>query len=268
MWPVAATIPEWVPLVGGAPLFTYGLLLGLALVAGYRVAMTLAAPALGTSAPRLVLLSTGIVGAVGARLLPSLFDDGHDGEGLLTSGGVAYGGLLGGLAGLLASARLLKVSATLMVDAAVVGAALGLGVVRLGCLLHGCDYGLAAAGPLALVYPPWDGPHPTALVHSAGGAVVPVQALESLVGFGLFSAGLAGWGRLRPGWLGLGFFGLYSVARFGLEAIRGDADRGVDPLGVGLSTAQVTAATVFLACAALVALDGSPKKQPDSKKGA
>lgn len=153
----------------------------------------------------------------------------------LTGGFVFYGGLLGALGAVWLFCRCRKVSFAALTADLVPAVPLFHAFGRVGCLLAGCCYGIAApAGCWGVT---------SALVGET--VLVPVQLYESLGCFLLFLL----LDRLaRRGWLGdrllAVYLCLYALLRFGLEFLRGDAARGF--LGP-LSTSQVLALVTFAA---------------------
>jgi len=126
---------------------------------------------------------------------------------ILGPGGVFYGGLLGALGAATLSAKIGHVKLAKVLD---IGAYIGLAsqsINRIGCYCAGCCYGIT-------------------LSH---GTQLPVQLFESGFCFAVLVAFLI----VRPErrWPGLPLFPvfltIYSVGRFMLEFLRGDASRGV-----------------------------------------
>ena len=125
------------------------------------------------------------------------------------------------------------------------GVALPLGhaIGRLGCLAAGCCYGRHTALPWGISLAGDPSRHPT-------------QVYESLACFAIagivarFGLPLVRDGRWRRGAAFLLYVALYALARFGVEALRGD-DRGGSWLG--LSPSQ-WGAFILLAAAAVLSL--------------
>jgi len=169
-------------------------------------------------------------------------------------GRAAYGGLIFGV--VLPALYLRRVGASVgaFLDRVSVGTGLTFLLVRTGCFLEGCDYGTPTAAPWGVRFPP--GSY-AATAHAwqrwvAVGArslpVHPTQLYEAAVG--ALGAAVA-WAvlrrrRVRDGAAFLAFLGVYAAGRFGVELLRGDAERG--RYGA-LSTGQV----VSLALLVLVA---------------
>lgn len=270
MRPYFIQFPEWLPLVGGQPLYAYGTMLGISFVIGWVLCVELCKrDRMDLVAVSRVLFTVVLSAVLGARLMhfctaPDVqwsvieffrFSDG---------GMVAYGGMIAAALSSWIAAHRLKLNWWTFGDNAIPGLSLGLGVTRIGCFLFGCDYGSVSVGTLSLVYPRWDlsdviqrmspayTAHHGALedIFHAGAtgfshAVHPTQLYESLVGFVLFAALLL----RRPyvqfrGELILLFFGGYGIARFFIELFRGDADRGLNVWGSGLSPSQLISITV------------------------
>lgn len=118
------------------------------------------------------------------------------------------------------------------------------GLGRVGCFLAGCCHG----GPTDL---PWGVRFPGVVVppELRGIPVHPTQLYEAAFDFLLFAA-LWIWApnRKRPGSLALAYFLAYPVARFAIELVRGDPERGF-VLGGLLSTSQALCVAIFAAAA-------------------
>ncbi len=130
--------------------------------------------------------------------------------------------------------------------------ALGQGIGRIGCFMAGDDYGSPTRLPWAVTFT-----HPDAA--RIGGAPLgvplhPVQLYESVVCFGIF--GLLVWLTRRRKFVGeiiLSYALLYAVARFLIEYVRGDTDRGF-VLGGLFSISQFLAILIFASCTVLFAV--------------
>ena len=163
MRPILFVFPEGLPGIGGVPVFSYGVMLGLSLVLGWYLTLHLSdrdGIARRTSAGAIVV---GIVMAMlGARGLHLAADPGSV-QGWssffeMDSGGlVAYGGYLGGLVGggLYMAITRAKVGYFRFVDHAAPAFALGLGITRIGCFLYGCDFGHRTESGLGVRFGRW-----------------------------------------------------------------------------------------------------------------
>ncbi len=246
------------PFGGGFPVYSYGVMLGLSFVVGWYLTLGLAKR---DGLPREPLANcyvlTAVAAVVGARLLyvatnPADFDSLGKVFEFRSGGMVAYGGFLGGFVGSFAYLRWKGLPLIPWADVAVPSLASGLLITRIGCYLFGCDFGrpLQADAPRWLQrlgeFPRWPddvlngagspafyqhvdglGLDPTA-THSL--PVHPTQLYEAATGLGLLVVLLLLRRRqLFRGQLFLSFTFLYGVARFLLEFLRDDAERGEVP---------------------------------------
>lgn len=140
---------------------------------------------------------------------------------LWRGGFVFYGGLIAATLVLWRFSRRHRASFGLLADTMVPGVALAHVFGRIGCFLAGCCYGYRTDLPWGVTFPPgseaWllDGP-----VH-------PTQLYEGLAELALFGLLL----RLRAhkrfhGEVLVAWVALYATARFFIEMVRGDAQRG------------------------------------------
>ncbi len=168
----------------------------------------------------------------------------------LQSAGDFYGGFLGALiASALFFFRHKDMYFWSIADLCAPAISLGQAVGRIGCFMAGDDYGKPTGVPWAVTFRDPD-------AAQIGGAPLgvplhPVQIYESLVCLVLFLL-LVRWSRSKrfDGEIILGYTFLYAIARFLLEYLRGDADRGF-LFGGALSTSQVIALLFICVSAAL-----------------
>lgn len=155
----------------------------------------------------------------------------------LTSAGDFYGGFIGGvLASVWFFSRHPSLSFWPLADLCAPAIALGQAIGRIGCLMAGDDYGSPTTRPWAVTFTDPD----AALVGGAplGVPLHPVQVYESMACLAIF--GVLVWLARRKtfdGQILLAYSVLYAVARFLLEFVRGDVDRGF-VFGGLLSTSQ------------------------------
>ena len=138
---------------------------------------------------------------------------------LMQGGFVFYGGLLGGLSGLLFCQHTLKIPVQPYVKVAMPCVPLAHSFGRIGCAWVGCCYGVPYDGPFSIVYT-------CSLFAPNHISLFPVQALESLLvlliaGILLLYINRYG-GRHSLRWYIL----LYAPVRFILECFRYDPERG------------------------------------------
>ena len=225
---------------------TYGVLLVVGLTLGLLTARS-RANATGLPGDRVLDLGLWVVlwGLVGSKVLLVLTEPGYLSSwrsvlGLVRAGGVFYGGLLGAMAAAAVLLHRWRLPALPLVDALVPSVALGHFFGRLGCFAAGCCYGSACGHCLSVTFS-------DAKAAELSGTPLhlplhPVQVYEA--GFNLLNYLLLAWlfrRRLRPGAVLAVYLITYGVARFGLEFLRGDPDRGF-VLGGLFSTSQLIAA--------------------------
>jgi phosphatidylglycerol:prolipoprotein diacylglycerol transferase len=230
-------------------------MLGVSLILGWQVMMALGKRAgiAGTVLADLYL-TAAITGLVGARAL-YVWTHGEEFTSIgqwfdLRGGGlVAYGGFIGGFLGAAVHARIARASLLRVGDAATPALMLGLFFTRLGCYLYGCDFGTrlpeSAPGWLKVLgrFPQWnEAEHglrgsPAYLHHmnvyglardsAFAFPVHPVQLYEGALGLALaFLAFKAFKRKSFDGQLFLGFTVLYGIARFLLDYLKDDPERG------------------------------------------
>ena len=239
---------------------TYGFLLALAFLLGLTVSAK-AALREGLDPSRIYDLGLylAVSALAGAKLLLFVTDFEYYLQNpsqifsleTLRSGGVYYGGFLAATAVGISYMWHHHLPVWKMTDVYAPGIALGQAIGRLGCFSAGCCYGKPTSSPLAVVFsnpysqetvgvPLMTPLHPTQLIEAAANALI----------------FLVLWLVLRKkrfdGQVFILYLVLYSVTRFLIEFIRGDADRGFLFNG-RLSTSQfisihlvIVAAVLFL----------------------
>jgi phosphatidylglycerol:prolipoprotein diacylglycerol transferase len=260
MHPRLITIPAFELFSSGFGPFTihtYGVLLAVAFLAGLFVVSWQARKA-GMDAGRITDMAVWVLiaGLLGAKLMLVVVEWDHyarnwrDLLSLLRSGGVFYGGLLGGIAVAWYYARRYKLPGWQTADVLAPGLILGQAIGRLGCFAAGCCYGKPASLPWAVTFTdvyaarevgtPMDTP-----LH-------PAQLYESLANFLIFLVLI--WLAPRKRFHGqviVGYVILYSGARFLLEFLRGDPSRGAF-FGGMLSTSQLIAILLLVGAAVVL----------------
>ncbi len=274
-------------LPGGAPVYAYGFLLGLAVVVGWNLSIVLAARD-GLDGARVawgagVIALLAILGSRALHLIVNPAEWARPAVWLDLRGGiVAYGGFLGGTLGAYLAFARTEAGFLGYADVLSPGVALGIGLTRIGCFLNGCDFGAPTARAWAVRFPrdrvlgpglpmEWS---PAWRQHFLSGAslsgervtaasswslpVHPTQLYESGLGLGLFVLLLA-LRRRRP-FPGVVFLALaagYGLGRAAIETFRDDAMRG---LVLGLPTSQFLGlATAALAILVAITLRGRPR---------
>lgn len=242
MFPILFEFPNWLPLIGGRALHTYGLMVAIAFLAGFMW-IRYESKRVGLDPKKMMDLSFYIVLAaiVGSRLLyvlasvpewwknPLVFFQFWEG------GLVFYGGLIGAVLMSLWYTRKHKIPFFTVADVVTPGIALGHAFGRLGCFSAGCCYGreVSSHSLLGVLFPhtkysiaPWDYyVYPTQLFEVAG---------ELLIFLILFFFRKH---KKFEGEVFLIYIILYPILRSVLEIFRGDKIRGFVIEGV-LSTSQ------------------------------
>jgi len=244
------------------PLYSYGVMLGLSLVVGWYLTLSLAKrDGLPQETMANCYVVTALAAIVGSRVLYVVtnLDEFHTTADMFKvrlGGLVAYGGFLGGYLGSWAFLKSKGIRLMPWADVAVPSLASGLMITRIGCYLFGCDFGkrLSDGSPQWLktmgTFPHWaagtvesgdgapafirhmeifkDGPlHAELTRTNASLPVHPTQIYESLVGLSLLSLLL--WQRRSQKFRGQIFFLFvfaYGYLRFLLEILRDDVERG------------------------------------------
>jgi phosphatidylglycerol:prolipoprotein diacylglycerol transferase len=244
--------------VGSFRLPTYGLLLAVGLVAAVWTAVRLGRRE-GLDAGRLLDFSTWlvVVGLLGAKVLMVLTDWNfyRESPGELFSwatveaGGVFYGGFVAATFFAVWYARVYHLPMLKVFDAYAPAVALGQSIGRLGCFAAGCDYGRPTASFLGVVFT-------SPVSHSVTGVPLriplhPTQVYESLATLGIFAILLWRYRhKTADGQIFVLYLVLYAVARFFIEFLRGDEDRGF-VLNHLLSTSQFIALLALITAAGL-----------------
>ena len=263
------------------PIYSYGVMLGLSLVVGWYLTLTLAER---DGLPKETMANCYVIVALSAvvasRLLyvatnPNEFDKFSEVYDLRKGGLVAYGGFIGGFLASWAYLSSQKIKLMPWADVAVPSLASGLLVTRIGCYLFGCDFGKrlpeTAPGWLKKIgtFPHWPentlsngGSGPEAFTRhmdlfrgtplgaevvrtNASLPVHPTQLYESLTG--LFLLSLLLWQRKNQKFRGQIFFLFtfaYGAIRFALEVLRDDTQRG--SFGPALSEHWLIAGSLLL----------------------
>jgi len=234
--------------IGTFPITTYGIFLAVGMLLALFAASRLAARD-GLPKERIYDLGLWVLvgGLVGSKLLMLIVEPGVNVFTLdfLRSGGVYYGGFLGGFLALVVLIRFYKLPFWKVADALAPGVALGQSFGRQGCFAAGCCWGK-----------PTDwfwGVHFTEKGHEYTGVPMygpsnedlylhPTQLIESFTMLAVF--GLLVWLHRRKkfdGQILIAYGIIYSIFRFSIEFIRDDP-RG-DLWGLttltGFSTSQM-----------------------------
>ena len=244
---------------GSFRLPTYGTLFALGLIAAIYTVVRLGRRE-NLDPGRLLDFSTWllIVGLVGAKVLMILTDWSFYRDNpseifswtIFQAGGVFYGGFVAAVFFAIWYIRVYRLPLLKVFDVYAPGIALAQSVGRLGCFSAGCDYGKATTSFLGVTF---TNPIANELTGvPLGIRIYPTQVFESLATFAIF--GILLWRYRRKAYDGQIFviyLSLYAVARFFIEFLRGDEDRGF-VFNHLLSTSQFIAILALIAAAAMV----------------
>lgn len=164
---------------------------------------------------------------------------------LLPSGLVFFGGLIGGIFGVIIGAKFAKVTISDVCEIFLPYIPLGHAIGRVGCLLAGCCYGIEYDGFLAVYYP-----NAVSGISQDTGHF-PVQLTEVFVNL-MICIILIHFSKKAHQKLDCLFvyLSLYSCTRFLLEFLRGDTERG----SFGAFSTSQWISLLLLACSATYAL--------------
>jgi phosphatidylglycerol:prolipoprotein diacylglycerol transferase len=266
--PQAALIgAKWMQLSitkSGIPVFGYGFMMFV----GFSTAAWLAA----RRAPRIgqppdviwdMMMWALVPGLIGARITYLLQNwqqvfGGKSGADYLISfislwdGGIVfYGGVFGGIAGILIYSRLRRVNPIALFDVLAPSLFVGEGFGRIGCFLYGCCFGRACSLPWAVQFPPdsltFEKLMERQVIAPDALATIPLhptQIYSSIMAFILASI-LTWFFRHRPfdgSVLALGWI-LYPINRYVLETLRDDEP---GRLGTSFTFSQLTSIVLVI----------------------
>jgi phosphatidylglycerol---prolipoprotein diacylglyceryl transferase len=254
MFPNLFTIPEWVPLIGGAPITSFGVMMFFSFLAGgFSMRPIMKEKGMDPERAWDVVFMGVIGGVLGAKIYYVLlhFDQtAADPLGMIFSRGgmVWYGGFFGATALIVWDTRRAGIPVPKMADIVAAPLALGYAVGRIGCFLVGDDWGRPTDLPWGIRFP--RGIPATTVTNiereygitvdpalvAKYGEVVPVHPTQ------LYEVGLSLifffvlW-RLRKhghrtGWLFMLWLVLAGAERFFVEIFRVKDDRFFGPLSV------------------------------------
>ncbi len=142
---------------------------------------------------------------------------------------VFYGGLIGGISGLILYCRMFKTPLLPLLDIGAVAIPMAHAIGRIGCLFGGCCWGSATtkSNPLAVIYPTYPIEGFQGITAPVGTPVWNVPLLEAGFLTILFIINLIVFIRSkRLGVCCMIYLFFYGIWRFFIEYIRGDAIRG------------------------------------------
>lgn len=247
MYPILFRLPDWVPILGGDPITTFGVMMFLAFVTGGLVLRSELERMKfeGERAWDFVFMAV-VGGLIGAKLYYVLLNaDQLQVQGIsfvFSRGGMVwYGGFLLAAALVLFEVRRSPIPMRHVLDASAPALALAYAVGRIGCFLVGDDYGRPTDSWVGIAFPNGAPPSTVAnLQNQFGieidpaliakyGEVLPVHptqlyevGMSTLIFFVLWSLR----GRGRPvGWIFALWLTLAGIERFIVEIYRAKDDR-------------------------------------------
>ena len=234
--------------VGDFPIRAYGLILSLSIILATGVAYFLAKQD-GRWHNHIVDIGiySGIAGVVGARLWDVFFFDWayyshHLSEIFYVwQGGMAIqGGIVFGVGAGIIYAKRHKIDILALADIVAPAIILGQAIGRCANLLNGDAFGAPTGGNFGIIYP-----ETTLAYHTYGAQPLwPAEVWEGQIDFVIFALLLIF--RAFPHAKGQAFslyIMLYSLARFGLEFLRGDY---ATPVFLSFTSAQTTSLVAFI----------------------
>lgn len=233
--------------IGTFPVTTYGIFLALGMLCALFVASRLARQD-GLPKERIYDLGlwTLVGGLVGSKVLMYFVEPDVQLLSLdfLRSGGVFYGGLIGGFLAVVILVPLYKLNFWKVADAYAPGVALGQAFGRQGCFSAGCCWGKPTDLPWGVHFTQAGHEYTGVPIYTADGLDLhlhPTQQYESILMFGVFALLFFLHRKKKFDGQILILYGIiYSIIRFSIEFVRDDP-RG-DLFGfttaTGLSTSQ------------------------------
>lgn len=158
-------------------------------------------------------------------------------EAVLKGGFVFYGGLIGGLIGLIIYVKQFRMRLSDFLNVYTVCLPLGHAFGRVGCFFGGCCYGIEHESPFSVIYTETAGNSP---LHTP---LLPIQLIEAVVLLIFFIIMLILFLKNICNFIPTIYLTMYSVARFVIEFFRGDAERGAL---LGISTSQIISIVIVL----------------------
>ena len=234
--------------IGSFPINTYGVLLAIGLLLALMAAARLAARD-GIPGDRVYDLGlwTIIGGLIGSKILMLFTEDNVQvfSFDFLRSGGVYYGGFIGGLATCFLLIHFYKLNFWKVADAFAPGVALGQFFGRQGCFSAGCCWGKESHLPWAVHFSQAVHENTGVPIHYADGSDLylhPTQLYESFAMLAVFAVLFYLHRRKKfNGQVLIAYMILYPIVRFTIEFFRDDPRGNLFGLTslTGLSTSQI-----------------------------
>jgi len=227
--------------IGGLKIHAYPACLSIAFVLGTLLAVRQASR---EQPPIYMTTIAGLCGFVGALLGAKVFwylqfrpGDVWRAIFVWESGLVYYGGLVGGILGVVLYCRITRLPLLRVGDVAIVFVPLGQAITRIGCFLNGCCWGKPASEmvPWAVTFPRYSLAYKQQLedelIPPGASAPLPVHPTQLYMMVGLliiFIFMYAGLSKKRfNGAMLVVYCFLYGILRFTVEHFRGDSARSI-----------------------------------------
>ena len=282
MYPILFRFPEWLPVLGGEPVTSFGVMLFLSfLAAGYLLRAQMREAGIDPDRAWDLVFAAVIGGIVGAKLyyvilnFPRLVENPRF---LFARGGLVwYGGFLLATVAVLHQMKRMRLPVLGTLDMTAAAMAVAYAIGRLGCFLVGDDYGRPTASWVGIRFPQGSPPSSVenlarfgmevdpALVEQYGQIVPvhPTQLYEIAMSLLIFAVVWRLRGNTRPpGWLFTVWLTLSSAARFLVEFVRAKDDRFVGSLTIAQVISLALIAVALAAMARLSSRSGGSQAQP------
>ena len=247
--------------IGNFPVTTYGLMLAVGMVLALFVASRLAARD-GLPKERIYDLGlwTLVGGLLGSKILMLIVEDNVQIFSLdfLRSGGVFYGGLLGGFFAVVFLIRYYKLPFWKVADAFAPAVALGQAFGRQGCFAAGCCWGKETLLPWGVHFTEKGHEYTGVPIYGPDGAELflhPTQLYESITMFAVFGILVYLHRKKRfDGQVLIAYGIIYSIFRFLIEFVRDDPRGNLFGINdvLGISTSQIISLLVAAASVAFM----------------
>ena len=247
MLPILFRLPEWIPVLGGEPITSFGAMMFVAfLSAGLVLRAELGRRALDPELSWDILLMAVLGGILGAKLYFLLLNFPHllrnPATAVFSRGGLVwYGGFLGGFGMVVWLLRRRALPFSTVADATAPALALGYGLGRVGCFLVGDDWGRPTGSWVGIPFPQGAPPTRVDIIEREFGITVdpelvarfgdvvpvhPTQLYEVGLSLLIFSfLWIIRSSPRPPGWLFMVWLALAGLERFVVEFFRAKDDR-------------------------------------------
>lgn len=261
--------------IGNFPITTYGVMLALGMFLALFTASRLAARD-GINRDRVFDLGlwTLLGGLLGSKILMLFVDENYNGNiwnifslDFLRSGGVFYGGFIGGFLTLAGLMYFYKLNFWKVADAFAPGVALGQFFGRQGCNAAGCCWGKATDLPWGVQFSQLGHEYTGVPIYDDHGGVLhlhPVQLYESFAMLAVFGILVYFHHRKKfNGQILIMYMIFYPLIRFTIEFFRDDPRGNLFGLGdlTGLSTSQMISLVVAVNAVVFLFLRLKKKKE-------